>query len=91
VCCGESVAADVVGSVWPYVEETTTDFTYVRLHGAAELYTSSYDKAALEQWAAKIRVWSRVSDVYVYFDNTARAAAPRNAERLAALLGRVPA
>jgi uncharacterized protein YecE (DUF72 family) len=84
------VAADTAGR-WPYVAETTTDFTYVRLHGATELYTSWYDSAALEQWAAKIRLWSRAGDVYVYFDNTARAAAPHNAERLAALLGRVPA
>jgi uncharacterized protein YecE (DUF72 family) len=82
------VAADTAGR-WPYVEETTTDFTYVRLHGATELYASPYDNTALDQWAAKIRAWSRAGDVYVYFDNTARAAAPHNAERLAALLGRV--
>lgn len=82
------VTADTAGR-WPYVEEMTTDFTYVRLHGATELYASSYDNAELERWAAKIRTWCGAGDVYVYFDNTARAAAPHNAERLAALLGRV--
>jgi uncharacterized protein YecE (DUF72 family) len=82
------VAADTAGT-WPYVDEVTADFTYVRLHGATELYASSYDDAALRQWAAKILAWGHAGDVYVYFDNTARAAAPHNAERLVALLSRV--
>lgn len=84
------VAADTAGK-WPYFEHTTADFTYVRLHGATELYASSYATRTLRRWAAKIDTWRAAGDVYVYFDNTARAAAPRNAERLATLVDRVPA
>ena len=84
------VAADTAGK-WPYFEDVTADFTYVRLHGATELYASSYDTATLRRWAAKIDAWHRTGDVYVYFDNTARAAAPHNAEHLATLVDRVPA
>jgi len=62
----------------------------VRLHGATELYASAYDPTELADWAARIRAWHRAGDVYVYFDNTAHAAAPRDAEHLAALLGAVP-
>lgn len=79
------VVADTAGT-WPRFEESTADFTYVRLHGGSELYASSYDDGELADWAAMVRRWSRSGDVYVYFDNTARAAAPRNAERLAELL-----
>jgi uncharacterized protein YecE (DUF72 family) len=84
------VAADTAG-LFPYIEERTADFTYVRLHGATELYVSDYGESELYDWAAKIREWHAYGDVYVYFDNTANAAAPHNAERLAGLLGLVPA
>ncbi|HEX3588474.1 MAG TPA: DUF72 domain-containing protein [Pseudonocardiaceae bacterium] len=80
------VTADTAGT-WPRFEQSTADFAYVRLHGGTELYASSYSEAELVDWAAKIRRWSRSGDVYVYFDNTANAAAPHNAERLADLLG----
>lgn len=79
------VAADTAGR-WPYFEETTADFHYVRLHGATELYASSYGTRGLRRWATKIEAWRDSGDVYVYFDNTARAAAPHDAERLAGLL-----
>lgn len=81
-----SVIADTAGR-WPYVEETTAGFTYVRLHGDTELYASRYDPAALRRWAKRVEAWRHTGDVYVYFDNTAQAAAPHNAERLAAMLG----
>lgn len=84
------VTADTAHT-WPCFEETTSDFAYLRLHGGTELYASSYGEPELADWAAKIRQWARSGDVYVYFDNTANAAAPRNAERLADLLGVAPA
>ena len=34
-----------------------SDFAYVRLHGADELYVSGYDDEALDRWARKIRAW----------------------------------
>ena len=80
------VTADTART-WPCFEEITADFAYVRLHGSTELYASCYDESELADWAAKIRQWARGGDVYVYFDNTAKGAAPRNAERIAELLG----
>jgi uncharacterized protein YecE (DUF72 family) len=43
--------------LWSYVEEPTTDFMYLRLHGSTELYTSGYTDAELDHWAARIRAW----------------------------------
>jgi uncharacterized protein YecE (DUF72 family) len=42
---------------WPYAENLTADFVYVRLHGAEQLYVSGYDPAALEWWASRIEYW----------------------------------
>ncbi|WNV83760.1 DUF72 domain-containing protein [Umezawaea sp. Da 62-37] len=73
-----AVVADSAGK-YPLVDEVTTDFVYVRLHGADELYVSGYTDEALDRWAAKIRTWSTTADVYVYFDNDAKVMAPRDA------------
>ena len=51
------VVADTAGK-WPYFEDVTADFMYLRLHGDEELYASGYSDAALERWAARIREWS---------------------------------
>lgn len=51
------VVADTAGK-WPYREDVTSDFLYLRLHGDAELYASGYTNAALDRWAARIRAWS---------------------------------
>lgn len=74
------VVADTAG-LWPYSEEATADFVYVRLHGASELYTSGYSDAELDLWAKRVRKWKR--DVYVYFDNDRKVHAPFDAIRLA--------
>jgi uncharacterized protein YecE (DUF72 family) len=50
------VVADTAGT-WPHLEDVTSDFVYVRLHGDQELYTSGYTEPALREWAAKIRRW----------------------------------
>jgi uncharacterized protein YecE (DUF72 family) len=52
------VVADTAGK-WPLMEDITADFIYLRLHGDAELYVSSYSDAALREWARKIRTWHR--------------------------------
>ncbi|MDQ3760766.1 MAG: DUF72 domain-containing protein [Actinomycetota bacterium] len=44
-------------STWPYLEDVTADFVYVRLHGDAELYVSGYTDEALDTWAERIRGW----------------------------------
>jgi uncharacterized protein YecE (DUF72 family) len=99
------VVADTAGR-WPLVEDVTSDFVYIRLHGDKELYVSGYTPAALKRWAARIDRWrqgrkpdavrcidfarrprARPRDVYAYFDNDAKVKAPRDAARLARLLG----
>jgi uncharacterized protein YecE (DUF72 family) len=52
------VVADTAGK-WPFLEDTTSDFVYVRLHGAEELYASGYTEEALRLWAQKVRAWAR--------------------------------
>ena len=51
------VVADTAGR-WPYMEDVTADFVYIRLHGDKELYASGYDDEATERWAARIHAWS---------------------------------
>jgi uncharacterized protein YecE (DUF72 family) len=50
------VFADTAGR-WPYTEDVTADFVYVRLHGAEELYASGYTDSMLDWWADRIRAW----------------------------------
>ena len=52
------VVADTAGK-WPFMEDVTADFIYIRLHGDEELYVSGYTPAALRTWARKIRAWSK--------------------------------
>ena len=52
------VVADTAGK-WPYREDVTSDFVYLRLHGDKEIYRSGYGDAALRRWAGRIRAWSR--------------------------------
>jgi uncharacterized protein YecE (DUF72 family) len=42
---------------WPYAENLTADFVYIRLHGAEQVYVSGYDPMAIEWWAKRIRYW----------------------------------
>jgi uncharacterized protein YecE (DUF72 family) len=80
------VIADTAGT-WPQNRELTTDFVYVRLHGAEELYASGYTDDALEEWARDARGWLESGrDVYVYFDNDMKVRAPFDAQALAARL-----
>jgi uncharacterized protein YecE (DUF72 family) len=50
------VFADTVD--WPYFEDITADFVYLRLHGSEELYVSGYSDAALDRWAARVLHWA---------------------------------
>jgi uncharacterized protein YecE (DUF72 family) len=69
------VIADTAGK-WPFLEDATSDFIYVRLHGDEELYVSGYPPAALDRWAAKIRTWRKGST-----PRDARLLAPRPSRR----------
>lgn len=51
------VVADTAGK-FPYLEDVSADFVYVRLHGDAQLYASAYSDSALDRWAARIAAWA---------------------------------
>ena len=52
------VFADTAGK-WPYAEDLTADFIYIRLHGAEELYASGYNDKMLRWWANRIEHWRK--------------------------------
>jgi uncharacterized protein YecE (DUF72 family) len=52
------VFADTAGK-WPYLEDITSDFIYVRLHGDSELYVSGYDKRSLDFWGERVKAWKQ--------------------------------
>lgn len=77
-----TVVADSAGT-WPQMDDATSDFRYVRLHGETELYASGYTDDSLDRWAAQVRRWlDDGRDTYVYFDNDAKGHAPHDAVRL---------
>ena len=83
------VVADTAGK-WPYIEQVTADFVYVRLHGAEELYASGYTGEALHAWATKLEGWRDGGlDTFVYFDNDMKVHAPYDAQALIARLDRL--
>jgi uncharacterized protein YecE (DUF72 family) len=70
---------------YPYIEENTATFNYIRLHGSEKLYVSEYTEEELNECARKIRNWSK--DAYLYFDNDYGGYAIKNAKRLKEILG----
>lgn len=66
------VFADTAGK-WPYAEDLTGDFAYIRLHGDKELYVSGYTEAALGRWAKRIARWAEGGQ-----PRDARLVTPRN-------------
>lgn len=65
----------------------TADFVYVRGHGPGGRYKGHYSPDTLFRWATRIRSWKKQRcDVYVYFDNDQKSAAPADALRLRQLL-----
>lgn len=68
--------------------EVTADFAYIRLHGKGELYGGSYPDTELSRWAEKIINLSvGKKEIYVYFNNDAKANAVQNALTLIKYLG----
>ncbi len=66
----------------------TADFVYVRGHGPQGRYRGHYRPDTLAEWARRIKSWKRQGcDVYVYFDNDQKSAAPADALKLKQLLG----
>jgi uncharacterized protein YecE (DUF72 family) len=70
----------------PWTE--TAGHVYVRGHGPTGRYRDRYPDTVLRQWADDIMRWKRQRrDVYVYFDNDQKSAAPHDALRLSELVG----
>jgi uncharacterized protein YecE (DUF72 family) len=69
----------------------TANFVYIRAHGPGGRYKDHYKQATLAEWRTKIARWDRRGhDVYVYFDNDQKSAAPADARRLLECLNTVP-
>lgn len=65
----------------------TADFVYVRGHGPGGRYRGHYRNATLAEWARRAQSWKKQGcDVYVYFDNDQKSAAPADALKLRRLL-----
>jgi uncharacterized protein YecE (DUF72 family) len=68
--------------------QVTASFVYVRGHGPSGRYKGHYSDRTLRSWARDIAKWKRGGrDVYVYFDNDQKSAAPADALRLMKLTG----
>lgn len=52
------VFADTAGK-WPYMEDLTADFIYLRLHGDDSFYHRGYERDNLEFWKQRIYRWAR--------------------------------
>jgi uncharacterized protein YecE (DUF72 family) len=65
----------------------TADFVYIRGHGPGGHYAGHYRPATLRAWAARIKSWKKQGcDVFVYFDNDQKSAAPLDALKLKQLV-----
>lgn len=66
--------------------EATASFVYIRGHGPGGRYRGRYGPEELQAWAERIaRSRAQGRDVYAYFDNDVKSAAPFDAEALMAL------
>jgi uncharacterized protein YecE (DUF72 family) len=70
--------------------EVTASFVYVRGHGPEGTYRGSYSEETLRLWKKRIMSWRSRRDVYVYFDNDQKSAAPFDAKRLIAMVQVAP-
>ena len=65
----------------------TADFSYVRMHGLSGGYAHDYTRRELAPWADFLAGLDEDGkDAYVYFNNDARAQAPKDARELIGLL-----
>src|SRR5262249_22131861 len=61
----------------------TADFVYVRGHGPGGSYKGRYPVSTLSRWRRAIARWQKQGhDVFCYFDNDQKSAAPLDALRL---------
>jgi uncharacterized protein YecE (DUF72 family) len=61
----------------------TAEHVYIRGHGPFGDYKGNYKAATLRKWSLKVEEWrNQGRDVFVYFDNDQKSAAPADAFRL---------
>ncbi|GIV00382.1 MAG: hypothetical protein KatS3mg014_1997 [Actinomycetota bacterium] len=72
----------------PADRTVTTDLVYARFHGLGGGYAHDYSAEELAPWVAFLReAHARGLEGYAFFNNDARARAPKNAAELIAALG----
>ena len=73
------VIADTA-SKFPYFEDVTADFVYVRLHGDTKLYESGYTPEAIAHWARRVRAFAhgRIPERPVFVAPAPRRRVPRD-------------
>ncbi|GGD93007.1 DUF72 domain-containing protein [Caballeronia grimmiae] len=74
------VVSDSVAD-WPYAEDLTSDFVYMRLHGTETLYGGAYSDEALDGWARRIERWAaggQIEDAKLIASAAARRRASRD-------------
>lgn len=71
----------------PAPREVTADWIYIRNHGPSGRYFGSYGDAALVGWVADIARWAgEGKDVWCFFDNDVKSAAPTDARKLSEMV-----
>jgi uncharacterized protein YecE (DUF72 family) len=67
----------------------TAQHVYVRGHGPTGAYKDRYSDRTLQKWANEACRWqAQRRDVFIYFDNDQKSAAPLDAARLVELIAR---
>ena len=70
--------------------EATAPHIYVRAHGPGGDYAGRYATKTLSMWSKRLSKLQKAGyDVYVYFDNDQKSAAPLDAQRLIAMMSRL--
>ena len=62
--------------------ELTTDYTYVRFHAGTRGRNGNYSATQLREWAGRLNRWSKMVDVFAYFNNDWQGYAIKNAKSL---------
>lgn len=71
----------------PAPREATASWVYVRNHGPSGRYYGNYTPEALDSWAQDMRRWrDEGRDVWCFFDNDVKSAAPADAAQLKQML-----
>ena len=65
------------GGRYPMTVDSTTDFSYLRLHGPERLYSGTYGEERLRRWLEVVLDLGK--EAFVYFDNTDDGSAARDA------------